>query len=99
MFDQILSINIILLLMNIKYIMLKFELSEKDTKICTIFLMLCTFTHDLLSKRPNPAEDFFQILFASQKVLHLHSLVGQGIISRYLVNLNSEQQAPIQYLI
>ena len=88
--------------MNIKYIMLKFELSEKDTKICTIFLMLCTFTHDLLSKRPNPGEDFFQILFASQKVrtlIHLHSLVGQGIISRYLVNLNSEQQAPIQYLI
>ena len=37
-------------------LVLKFGLSEKHTKICTIFLMLCTFT---LGKRPNHEEDFF----------------------------------------
>ena len=47
---------------------LKFGLSEKHTKFEKILLFFFDKSADLLSKRQNHEEDFFQIMFASQKV-------------------------------
>ena len=51
----------------------KFRLSERHTKICEIFLMVCTFT--IVFKRPNHEEDFFKffVLFRKSELYQNHS--------------------------